>query len=495
MIDLLYDLATATAKAPTRAYDNDAAYDLYADEDAIVGGLSTMISTGVMLAIPPGYGGLLMGRSSVGKASVTPLGFVFEEGGLLRLGGCIDSGYRGPVKLMVARLSGATPYPVRRGEAIAQIWILPVPKSRLLRSGPGGLPPSERGRRGFGSSDRPAGLSDGEWAFLQRIRGVNGSPPPVHSAGYTVEPQPGAVAAGGIPVGVLGDVRAVRSHDDAGPLGPGEVRLLPPDPSNPGLMRVDPSSLPAEMRATMERALNVAHGVDAWAHGRLGAPPVAPTASPAVPTEEEARWLMRRIGMPDAWEQRVGTDAATSPTAPMAWSQPSPAPAIPLRELAPPPPPKREVGFGHRVMEDETPAAKQFSRPPSNSRERRSRGDDSEGGPVSPGAGHSHTVSGVIEPRAAMEPTSHATAPTSHGPPDPTPDGGEAPVGLVGVLGNLDSLLEASRTGDKLRGVADEVARIAWEEELPAANPDEWPKLLAERVERFLRERMSDSGA
>lgn len=160
MLDVPFKRCTATATAPSRAYEFDLGYDLYADHDAEIGPRATAIKTGVAMAIPPGYGGLLMGRSGLGrKQSITPLGFILPgEAGTIRLGGAIDSGYRDEIVVCLAMLGAKSEFPhaVTRGDAIAQIWILPVPSTRLVDVGDGDLPPSERGKRGFASSDGKA---------------------------------------------------------------------------------------------------------------------------------------------------------------------------------------------------------------------------------------------------------------------------------------------------------------------------------------------------
>jgi dUTP pyrophosphatase len=151
--DLPFKRHSETAKAPSKAYHDDAAFDLFADHDAILGWSSTPIKTNVAVAIPPGYGGILMGRSGLGKASYTALGFVFEKDGVYRLGGMIDSGYTDPIIVMLAGISPQSAREVKRGDAIAQLLIVPIPDLRPVDVGDGDLPRTVRGGRGFGSSD------------------------------------------------------------------------------------------------------------------------------------------------------------------------------------------------------------------------------------------------------------------------------------------------------------------------------------------------------
>ena len=151
-VDILCQRLNPAAFLPTRAYQHDAAWDLYSVQYAQVGPTSIIIDTGIACALPHDYCAVLFGRSGLASQSLTPLGWVTEEDGKIRLGGVMDAGYRGPYRIMLATL-GTTTHIVRPGEAIAQMLILPRPASRIVPVE--ALPPSERGIRGFGSSDLP----------------------------------------------------------------------------------------------------------------------------------------------------------------------------------------------------------------------------------------------------------------------------------------------------------------------------------------------------
>jgi dUTP pyrophosphatase len=152
--DLPYKRHSATAKAPSKAYPADAAFDLFADHDAVLGWSSTSIRTNLAVAIPPGHGGVLMGRSGLGKKSFTPLGFVITQlDGTARLGGMIDSGYTDPMVVMLAAIGPQAERAVKAGEAIAQFLIVPIPEMIPYDVGDGELPKGDRGSNGFGSSD------------------------------------------------------------------------------------------------------------------------------------------------------------------------------------------------------------------------------------------------------------------------------------------------------------------------------------------------------
>lgn len=129
---------TETAVLPTRATGDSAGLDLYADEDAVIPEYSrTWVATGLALAIAPGYCGLIWPRSGLAGS------------GLDTSAGCIDSDYRGEVKIL---LVNGTPHrrTVRKGERIAQLLVLPIGMPSLLEVD--SLPETQRGLNGFGSS-------------------------------------------------------------------------------------------------------------------------------------------------------------------------------------------------------------------------------------------------------------------------------------------------------------------------------------------------------
>src|SRR5215207_3161363 len=84
--------AVATgARAPGRAYAGDAGYDLTAAEGVVLEpGGRAVVGTGVALAVPDGYAGLVLPRSGL----ATRFGV-----SLVNAPGLIDSGYRGEIKV------------------------------------------------------------------------------------------------------------------------------------------------------------------------------------------------------------------------------------------------------------------------------------------------------------------------------------------------------------------------------------------------------------
>lgn len=130
---------TETAMIPAQARHGDAGYDLHADEDAtLYRGGRRLISTGLAVAIPLGYVGLIMPRSGLAN-----------KAGIDILGGVIDAGYRGEVKVILQSHDGAAGFAIKRGDRIAQLVVQPV---EAVEFEEGELPPSERAEGGFGST-------------------------------------------------------------------------------------------------------------------------------------------------------------------------------------------------------------------------------------------------------------------------------------------------------------------------------------------------------
>lgn len=130
--------------APTKAYDDDAGFDLYSDLDHdinIMPGQCVDIPAGVSVQFPRHMWGLLVGRSST-----------FRTHGLMVNPGIIDTGYRGPLFAVTRNISNYT-VTVRPGDRIAQI--IPMNTEAYgLKMTQAALDPSERGTNGFGSSGR-----------------------------------------------------------------------------------------------------------------------------------------------------------------------------------------------------------------------------------------------------------------------------------------------------------------------------------------------------
>ncbi len=127
---------------PERAYAGDAGLDLAACERVTLQpGERKVVGTGLAVAIPDGYAGFVLPRS--GLAARHGIGKVNSPG-------LIDSGYRGEVRVVLLNTDREGVFEVEPGMRIAQLVILQLPPVELEVVDE--LPASERGERGFGSS-------------------------------------------------------------------------------------------------------------------------------------------------------------------------------------------------------------------------------------------------------------------------------------------------------------------------------------------------------
>jgi len=126
------------AKLPDYHYAHDAGLDLYvSDEVRIAPGERVSAPTGVAMAIPEGYVGLIWDKSGHS-----------HKRGLKTMGGVVDSGYRGEVKVGIINLSRQEVV-IGKHEAIAQMLIQKVEHVAVVE---GALDDTERGEKGFGSN-------------------------------------------------------------------------------------------------------------------------------------------------------------------------------------------------------------------------------------------------------------------------------------------------------------------------------------------------------
>jgi dUTP pyrophosphatase len=141
VIRLLVKRLDPSVALPRYARDGDAGLDLHAAHDVTLEPDGrALISTGLAVAIPAGFAGLVLPRSGLART----LGVT-----VLNAPGLVDSGYRGELKVLLVN-HGKQPVTLRRGERIAQLVIQQVESAELVEVGE--LPPSERGPGGFGST-------------------------------------------------------------------------------------------------------------------------------------------------------------------------------------------------------------------------------------------------------------------------------------------------------------------------------------------------------
>lgn len=128
---------------PAPAHIGDAAVDLHSRIDITLSpGERASIPTGIAVAIPAGYAGLVVPRS----------GYARRHGiGVVNGPGLVDSGYRGEISVLLIN-HGDEDVKFGRGDRIAQLAIVPVPTVEWLEVDR--LGETERGDGGFGSTGR-----------------------------------------------------------------------------------------------------------------------------------------------------------------------------------------------------------------------------------------------------------------------------------------------------------------------------------------------------
>ncbi len=135
-VQLLYTFGEP--RIPTRAHETDAGLDLYSPVTIDVLPMRvTPIDIEIAIALPPHTVGLILGRSGL------------SQSGLFPIGGVIDEGYRGPLRVTLANFSDML-YTVHQGDRIAQLVIFPIvtPEPEQMELGVD----TQRGTAGFSST-------------------------------------------------------------------------------------------------------------------------------------------------------------------------------------------------------------------------------------------------------------------------------------------------------------------------------------------------------
>jgi dUTP pyrophosphatase len=142
VIEVAITRVRADARLPERAYAGDAGLDLATCEAVrLAPGERALVPTGLAVAIPEGYAGFVQPRS----------GLAAREGiTVVNSPGLVDAGYRGEIQVVLLNTDRERTFTAEAGERIAQLVVLAVPELTLREVAD--LPPSERGVRGFGSS-------------------------------------------------------------------------------------------------------------------------------------------------------------------------------------------------------------------------------------------------------------------------------------------------------------------------------------------------------
>ena len=132
------------AREPTRAHAGDAGYDLRSVEEvSLRPGGRALVRTGISVAIPEGYAGLVLPRSGLAmRHGISPV----------NTPGLIDSGYRGEIMVPLINHDPEEVFRVERGMRVAQLVFVRAEavafaEVESLEAGTDG-----RGEAGFGSS-------------------------------------------------------------------------------------------------------------------------------------------------------------------------------------------------------------------------------------------------------------------------------------------------------------------------------------------------------
>ncbi|GAB3189583.1 dUTP diphosphatase [Nesterenkonia suensis] len=127
---------------PGYAHPGDAGADLVTAEDfTLQPGERRLVPTGVAVAIPRGWVGLVHPRSGLAvKHGIT----------LVNTPGTIDAGYRGELKVCLLNTDRSIPVGFRRGDRIAQLVLQRVEQAEFVPVDE--LDDSVRGAGGFGST-------------------------------------------------------------------------------------------------------------------------------------------------------------------------------------------------------------------------------------------------------------------------------------------------------------------------------------------------------
>lgn len=149
-VPVLIRLLDPDLPPPGYAHPGDAGADLMAAEDAeIPPGGRLLVRTGIALALPDGYVGLVHPRSGLAaRLGVT----------VLNAPGTVDAGYRGEILVNLVNHDRVTPAKIARGDRIAQLVVQRVELAHFHVVDE--LPRSVRGAGGHGSTGGFGALSE-----------------------------------------------------------------------------------------------------------------------------------------------------------------------------------------------------------------------------------------------------------------------------------------------------------------------------------------------
>jgi dUTP pyrophosphatase len=142
MVDVLVQLLDPEVPVPAYAHPGDAGADLASTVDVrLAPGERALVPTGISIALPAGYVGLIHPRS--GLAARFGVSIVNAPG-------TVDAGYRGEVKVLLVNLDATEPVQIRRGDRIAQLVLQRFETGRFVEVER--LPGTQRASAGYGST-------------------------------------------------------------------------------------------------------------------------------------------------------------------------------------------------------------------------------------------------------------------------------------------------------------------------------------------------------
>jgi len=141
-LEILVTKLDNDAVIPTYAKPGDAGADLYAISELVLApGERALVKTGIAIALPNGYVGLVHPRSGLGlKNGIS----------VVNTPGTIDAGYRGEIGVVLINHDLHESFRVKKGDRIAQLVIQKVENAQFKMVDQ--LPESERSTGGYGST-------------------------------------------------------------------------------------------------------------------------------------------------------------------------------------------------------------------------------------------------------------------------------------------------------------------------------------------------------
>ena len=141
-ISIAIKMLDSDLPVPSYAHPSDAGADLHAREGLMLEpGERALVRTGIALAIPHGYVGLVHPRSGLAtKHGIT----------VVNAPGTVDAGYRGEIMVTLLNTDKREAFTINRGDRIAQLVIQKVEQAAFTQVD--SLEETARGAGGFGST-------------------------------------------------------------------------------------------------------------------------------------------------------------------------------------------------------------------------------------------------------------------------------------------------------------------------------------------------------